>query len=349
MNIENWETAGSMGPLYQELQQLGLETNIAELEAFGYTIIPPEKIGPDGWHIELKDALEGVVQRRFGDLSEDIDRWNDVNDNLRFLMWEDERFEKYAYNPAGLGLAQYLLGTNCILSLCNGWVKGQGEARTGIHGDYLDPTPDAHPGLNVNANVHYFLTDYNKKDGAVSFLPGSHKWRRQVSPPESKYWADRAVAVDAPAGSAVVWGNHTWHGSYPRKTPGVRMALQYEYMRPRYQPQEPYRETVTQEVLDRNTVRFAGLMDVYGPFPFGKSDRTADLRALEAPPGTGHGRGTVETYCSLFDKEPAAGKVTIRPKYNYLEHDGRMSFERHRAAYKARQSQDDESTQAAGD
>ena len=59
MNIENWETAGSMGPLYQELQQLGLETNIAELEAFGYTIIPPEKIGPDGWHIELKDALEG--------------------------------------------------------------------------------------------------------------------------------------------------------------------------------------------------------------------------------------------------------------------------------------------------
>ncbi|MEM7366122.1 MAG: hypothetical protein AAF525_19070 [Pseudomonadota bacterium] len=149
--------------------------------------------------------------------------------------------------------------------------------------------------------------------------------------------------------TAVVWGNHTWHGSYPRKTPGVRMALQYEYMRPRYQPQEPYRETVTQEALDRNTVRFAGLMDVYGPFPFGMSDRTADLRALEAPPGTGHGRGTVETYCSLFDEEPAAGRVTVRPKYNYLEHDGRMSFERHRAAYKARQSQNDESTQAAGD
>ena len=47
MKIENWETAGSLGPLYQELQQLGLETNIAELEAFGYTIVPPKKIGPE--------------------------------------------------------------------------------------------------------------------------------------------------------------------------------------------------------------------------------------------------------------------------------------------------------------
>tara|TARA_B100000953_G_C18021634_1_gene420723 strand:- start:1175 stop:2212 length:1038 start_codon:yes stop_codon:yes gene_type:complete len=334
MKIENWETAGSLGPLYQELQQLGLETNIAELEAFGYTIVPPKKIGPEDYHLELREAMERVVRDRFGDLEVDLARWDNVNDNLRFLLWEDPVFEKMTYNPAGLGLAQYLLGTNCILSLVNGWVKGKGEARTGIHGDYLDPSPDAHPAINVNANVHYFLTDYNKADGAISFLPGSHRWMRQASPPESKYWADKTVAVDAPAGSAVVWGNHTWHGSYPRQTPGVRMALQCEYMRPRYQPQEPYRDTVTQEILDRNPVRFAGLMDVYGPFPFGKSDRNEDARTVEAPPGTGHGRGTIESYCSLFDMEPAAGRTSLRPNYDYMNHDGHMAIDRHRENYK---------------
>jgi hypothetical protein len=338
MKIENWETAGSLAPLYQELQQLGLETNIAELEAFGYTIVPAEKIGPDGYHLELKEALEDVVKRRFGDLSVDQDRWENVNDNLRFLLWENPAFEKITCNPAGLGLAQYLLGTNCILSLVNGWVKGQGDSRTGIHGDYLDPTPEAHPGQNVNANVHYFLTDYYKEDGAISFLPGSHRWQRQVSPPESKYWADRAVSVEAPAGSAVVWGNHTWHGSYPRKKPGLRMALQCEYMRPRYQPQEPYRETVTQEILDRNSVRFAGLMDVYGPFPFGKSDRNEDGRATQAPPSTGHGRGNLDSYCSLFDLEPAAGRTSLRPNYAYHHHDGRMAFQRHRDNFEKQQA-----------
>jgi hypothetical protein len=332
MEIENWDCAGALPHLYRELQQLGLETNIAELEAFGYTIIPPEKIGPDGYQLEIKEALHAVVADRFGDLTDDLDRWNNVNDNLRFLLWADPVFEKMTWNPAGLGLAQYLLGTNCILSLCNGWVKGTGDARTGIHGDYLDPTPDALPGININANVHYFLTDYNLEDGAISFLPGSHRWRRQASPPESKHWADRAHPVNAPAGSAVVWGNHTWHGSYPRKTPGLRMALQCEYMRPRFQPQEPYRETVTQQALDRNPVRFAGLMDVYGPFPFGKNDRSGEL-AKSAPPGTGHGQ-SAENYCSLFDTTPAGGSTQRRPVYDYDEHDGKMAFERRQQVMK---------------
>ena len=98
MKIENWETPGSLAPLYQELQQLGLETNIAELEAFGYTIVPAEKIGPDGYHLELKEALEDVVKRRFGDLRVDQDRWENVNDNLRFLLWENPAFEKITCN-----------------------------------------------------------------------------------------------------------------------------------------------------------------------------------------------------------------------------------------------------------
>ena len=116
------------------------------------------------------------------------------------------------------------------------------------------------------------------------------------------------------------------------------MALQCEYMRPRYQPQEPYRETVTQEILDRNPVRFAGLMDVYGPFPFGKSDRNEDGRASQAPPGTGHGRGNLDSYCSLFDLEPAAGRTSLRPNYAYHHHDGRMAFQRHRDNFEKQQA-----------
>lgn len=326
MKIENWECAGSLPLLYRELQELGLETNVAELEAFGFTVVPPEKVGPPDYHVEIKEAVERIVADRYDSLETDISRWDDVNDNLRFILWDDPVFEKVTYNPAGLGLIQYLLGTNCILSLTNAWVKGPGEARTGIHGDYLDPTPDALPQPCVNANMHMMLTDFTKEDGAISFLPGSHRWRRQASPPEAKYWADRAHPVDAPAGSMVIWGNHTWHGSYPRKTPGVRMTLQCEYMRPRYQPQEPYRETVTQEALDRNPIRFAGLMDVYGPYPFGKNDRIPE-RMYFGPPGTGHEQ-TSDKYCSLFDTEPAKGKVTLRPDYDYFEHDGRMAGER---------------------
>ena len=321
--------AGSLPLLYKEIQKLGLETNVAELEAFGFTVVPPEKVATPDFIKDVREAVEEVVARRFGSLETDLNRWNNINDNMRFVLWEDPIFEKVTYNPAGLGLAQYLLGTNCILSLCNVWVREPGEARTGIHGDFLDPTPNALPEMIVNENVHMMLTDYTKDDGAISFLPSSHRWRRQVTAPESKYWADKAHPVQAKAGSLVVWGNHTWHGSYPKTTPGVRMTLQCEYMRPRFQPQEPYREMVTQEILDRNPIRFAGLMDVYGPFPFGKNGRHSQ-RADMGPPGTGIA-SSAEKYCSLLDTEPAIGRVSLRPEYDHFEHDGLMNGERCRS------------------
>ena len=328
MEIENWKSVGSLAPLTRELRQLGLADNIVELEVLGFTVVPPEKVAPASFRDGVREALERTMLRRYGADGLAPERWANVNDIQRFMLWEDPIFEQLTYNPAGLGLAEYLLGTDCILSLCAAWVKGPGEARTGIHGDYLDPALAAQPELVNNCNMHFMLTDYAKDDGAISFVPGSHKWRRQVTPSDAKYWADRAVPVEAPAGSMVIWGNHAWHGSYPKKTPGLRMTLQCEYMRRRRQAEEAYRETVTQEALDRNPVRFAGLMDVYSLFPFGKNDWDLD-RMAAAEPGSKGGQG-VDDYRSLFDTAPANGRTTLRPRYDYLHHDGKMTSERNR-------------------
>ena len=336
MDIGEWKSVGSVGPLYSELRQLGLESNICELEVFGFTVVPPEKVGPPGLNEEIREALEQTMLRRYGPTGLDVERWSNVNDIQRFMLWEDRAFERLSYNPAGLGLAQYLLGTDCVLSLCAAWVKGPGEVRTGIHGDYLDPALQAQPERMVNCNMHYMVTDYSKDDGAISFVPGSHKWRRQVTPSDSKYWQDRATPVEAPAGSMVIWGNHTWHGSYPKKTPGLRMTLQCEYMRRRLQPEEAYRDTVTQEALDRNPIRFTGLMDVYSLFPFGKNDWDID-RQMSVGPGAKGGQAITD-YCSLFDTEPANGRTKLRPKYDYMDHDGKMTSERN--AERARRAQE---------
>ena len=329
MKIEDWKSVGSLAPLVRELRQLGLESNIVELEVLGLTVVPPEKVGPPEFCQGVREALERTMLRRYGPDGLSPERWANVNDIQRFMLWEDPIFEQLTYNPAGLGLAEYLLGTDCVLSLCAAWVKGPGEIRTGIHGDYLDPALVAQPEQMQNCNMHFMLTDYTLDDGCISFVPGSHKWRRQVTPSDAKYWADRATPVQAPAGSMVIWGNHTWHGSYPKKTPGLRMTLQCEYMRRRRQTEEAYRDTVTQEALDRNPIRFAGLMDIYSLFPFGKSDWDMD-RVSAAEPGSKGGQN-IDQYRSLFDTEPAAGRTTPRPTYDYMHHDGKMTSERNRA------------------
>ncbi|MDE0008107.1 MAG: phytanoyl-CoA dioxygenase family protein, partial [Gammaproteobacteria bacterium] len=198
------------------------------------------------------------------------------------------------------------------LSLCDGWLKGQGEARTGIHCDWAQFEMPTFPPEPYTANFNYLLSDYSKDDGALGFVPGSHRWRRWPSPEEAEYWGDRCHPVEAPMGSMIIWGDHTWHGSFPRKTDGLRLMMLGTYCRPHMQTQEPFRQTVTQEALDRNPLRFGRLMDVQGAFPFGKSPPRPEKRKGAAPPGG---------YLSLMDDQPAAGSIRLRPHRDFDDYD----------------------------
>ena len=75
MKIKEWSSCPTQAKLYQELDQLGLLENIAELDVFGFTVIPPEKVGPPDFHASVKDALIQVVEKRFGPLSDDGLTW----------------------------------------------------------------------------------------------------------------------------------------------------------------------------------------------------------------------------------------------------------------------------------
>ena len=71
MKIKEWSSCLTQAKLYQELTQLGLLENIAELDVLVFTVIPPEKVGPPDFHARVKDALIKVVEKRFGPLSDD--------------------------------------------------------------------------------------------------------------------------------------------------------------------------------------------------------------------------------------------------------------------------------------
>ena len=101
------------------------------------------------------------------------------------------------------------------------------------------------------------------------------------------------------------------------------------------QTQEPFRQTATQEALDRNPLRFARLMDVQGAFPFGKSpprprsNATADesREARESREGSEENprQNAMPSYLSLLDDEPAAGRVRLRPDVDYGTYDAEFA------------------------
>ena len=165
-----------------------------------------------------------------------------------------------------LALVDYLAGDDCILSSLTTHIRGQGRSNDLPHG-YLplhgdDPHP--HAGFNNSVTVNICLTDVTEESGSLAFVPGSHKRTRQPTPQERVLTGNdanpEAVPLVAPAGSAVIWSSHTWHGSWESPTPGLRLTLAVLYIRPHLQPYELYRESVPDEVLERNSPRFATLM-----------------------------------------------------------------------------------------
>ncbi len=311
MKIEDWPSGKTIPALYRELKQLDLLENLAELEAFGFTVIPPEKVAAPEVHKEYQAAALRVACERKActpDQLEDV--FEETQELFRFTLWDDRAFEKIVLTPASLGLIQWLVGTDCILSLCNVWVKGKGAGGTGVHADWAQfemPSMAVEP---FGANFNYLVTDYSREEGGLSFVPCSHRWRRWPSVEEAEYWNEHAQVIEAPAGSMVIWGDHTWHGSYAKETDGLRLMVLGMYNRPHMQTQEAYRQTATAEALARNPLRFTRLMNVHHGMPWGKSGSRYKGYSSAA-----------KAYLSLFDTEPVGDGAELPTERDYHEYD----------------------------
>lgn len=250
--------------IWEEIRRLGLESHVAELDAVGYTVIPPEKVASPEFLERLRRAIKDAIKRRGGgNLDFHIEKppgwFGDATwKSLMFMLFEDPVMQEASLNPVSLALADYTVGKSCMLSSCIGLVKGPDAPAMDLHTDNAAlAIPAPYPPYAACLNCTWALTDYTKDGGALCVVPGSHRFGR---PPIKDEGLDQRIAVEAPAGSLLVFAGGLWHGNLQRKTSGVRMTLVTVYTRPFVIPQERYREEVTDEILASNPPRFHELM-----------------------------------------------------------------------------------------
>ena len=265
-------------------ESLGLASNMSELETLGYTIVPPEKLDAGDLPARLRERLAAAATKYNGGVPPDFETGSTHTDlasptgqHLYYLLAEDPVFQEALLHPVVLALAHHLVGKRAILSSCNGMLKGPGRRPLPLHAE----SPIQTPSKPLECNVTWLLSDYTKENGALCFVPGSHLSMRQPTMAENfrsfaaagsgvnPDWgvspgvvdvAPNAVAVEAPAGSLAVWSGYTWHGAYNRVTPGIRMSVLYFFCSRWLRPQEPYRELISQDILDAHDDTFATLM-----------------------------------------------------------------------------------------
>ena len=188
-----------------------------------------------------------------------------------FLLYRDPAFEDSADERPGadadpLPARQQLRAEQPVVALQG---PGRAAAATALRQRQRHPAP--FPSWAMVANCNYALTDYTMESGALAIVPGSHALARHPVGREKNLHGDvnrNAVPIEVAAGTAIIWHGNTWHGSYARSVPGVRINLSMYFCRQFLTPQEDYRGTVTPELLARHDDRFATLMGqhVYQPW-----------------------------------------------------------------------------------
>lgn len=253
MYIGDWSATRELNGLYRDIRELGIETNLAELSAFGFTVIEGA-LSPE-LTTKLREKIIAIAEERLG-RKLDIENETDTQEInfIPYLLYKDPIFQHAVLERRQLSLITYLLGQHCVLSSLSCHLKGPGGAGLLLHSDTGNGVPAPFPPYSLVANCNFALTDYTEERGALAMVPGSQNLGRQPTAGERGLDGNErnpdAIAIEVPAGSAVVWHGNTWHGSFPRKIPGLRINLSTYYCRQYIVPQENYKDYVPEGYLD---------------------------------------------------------------------------------------------------
>ncbi len=256
------------------LDRLGLNEHLAELEAVGYTTL--KGILTDS---TVERAQAAILKRVEEDTGRQIDIDTATQDEfegmtyLPYLLYDDPVFEDILLEEKPLALMQYLLGESLLLSSLGCHFKGPGNnGVVPLHSDNGNGMPAPFPHYSQVANINYALTPYSQAAGALALVPGSHMLARPPSAHEIVLGGDlsnpAAVAMDLDPGDAVIWHGNTWHGSYARQVPGIRMNLAVYCCRQFVQTQEQHKGATSAAFLDkyRDNATMLNLLGVNQPY-----------------------------------------------------------------------------------
>lgn len=267
MEIADWRSVAGLGEIYRRARELDLEPNIAELEAFGFTVIEPEKTGaPAGFADRLFETVMEIA-RQEDESAVDLNQHGDkpaYGRQLFHLLARDPLFVDAVMNPVVRTMGSYMLGQSMRMYSMVAFVK-EGPARpTHMHTDSVG-VPSPLPFYGTVCNVSWILSDYTPDNGTLCVVPGSHRYCRHPTELEQPKFMggvmDDAMATPliARPGSLAVFTGNTWHGTYPKTTDSNRVHVATAFCRNYVNPAESY-DDLADEIVAEHGPEFARLI-----------------------------------------------------------------------------------------
>ena len=136
MEFGDFKATEAFNPTYQRIKGLGLEPHIVDLDAYGFTVIPPEKVAPPDFLERIRETVLRIASERTGiELSIDENGsagaykgqpQTDGQFLLYYLLMADPIFEEWVMNPTLTTIATYLMHGQQQLSSLTSFIKWKG-------------------------------------------------------------------------------------------------------------------------------------------------------------------------------------------------------------------------------
>ena len=292
MSMADYGAAPNVDPLFKELEEYDLMKHVVELEAYGMTVVPPDKLGvSEDFVTRLRDAILTTCNKRngmdIGDYRTAAPEQGTTGKRSWLLMEEDEVFVEAATNPRMLALVRWLCGQSAVFSGHTWIIKPKGGIKLGLHSDAHGIPPGGGHIAHV-CNASWLCTDYDgPEDGPTVFVPGSHRYGRATLPHETDIDKTpfKVVPLIGEAGSLALWHGATWHASLPRTRDGLRVTLVQVFMRRHMQRITSWETELSPQLREK----FPELDRVLGhhlyPFKYGPDQtRTQDMMVTGTDP-----------------------------------------------------------------
>ena len=207
----------------RKLYSNNLDYHYEELENKGFTIMKG-KINKNLIPL-LRKKIKSIYEKQLSDFS--ISDFKKIGElNTARCQYYDKYFLRFVKMKFVRDIVQNVLGDNFHLILQNGIINTpnvehhQGNWHRDLpYQDYTTSKP-------IALSIYFTLNNYNKKNGGIILLPGSHK---MDSLPSLKYLKNNYFQVHCPAGSAIIFNSLLFHKAGVNKSKLDRGGLNHIY------------------------------------------------------------------------------------------------------------------------
>jgi ectoine hydroxylase-related dioxygenase (phytanoyl-CoA dioxygenase family) len=180
---------------------------------------------------QTRSAMYRVQERIRRDLGDERLKLAGELGVLRLMMKYDDFFFRYLELAPLLEIVDATVSPTAILHLQNGFILPSfppGQRPDVFQGRFHPDFRRVLGGYRASVNLMFAIDSFTADNGATLAVPGTHN---ADPPPTEQFMRSRAIAVECPAGSILVFDSTLWHAAGANTSGKDRLAINHQFTR----------------------------------------------------------------------------------------------------------------------